>query len=51
MCAGTHHSGDIGAGGASLATELLRAGLLDELLLFVHPTVLGWGRSLFDGQE
>ena len=40
--------GDIGVGGATLATELLRAGLLDELLLFTHPVVLGEGRPLFD---
>lgn len=41
--------GDIGVGGANLATQLLRAGLLDELLLFVHPAILGRGRPLFDG--
>lgn len=40
--------GDIGVGGANLATQLLRHGLLDELLLFVHPVVLGSGRPLFD---
>lgn len=40
--------GDIGVGGATLATQLLRAGLLDELLLFTHPAVLGSGRPLFD---
>src|SRR5687767_13754621 len=40
--------GDIGVGGATVATELLRRGLLDELLLFVHPAVLGSGRPLFD---
>jgi dihydrofolate reductase len=40
--------GDIGVGGAALATQLLRAGLLDELLLFTHPVVLGAGRPLFD---
>ncbi|MEV6694665.1 dihydrofolate reductase family protein [Micromonospora sp. NPDC051196] len=40
--------GDIGVGGATLATGLLRAGLLDELLLFTHPVVLGTGRPLFD---
>ncbi|SDS77002.1 dihydrofolate reductase family protein [Actinoplanes derwentensis] len=43
--------GDIGVGGATLATELLRAGLLDELLLVTHPVVLGAGRSLFDGLD
>lgn len=40
--------GTIGVGGAMLATALLRAGLLDELLLYVHPAVLGSGRPLFD---
>jgi dihydrofolate reductase len=41
-------SGDIGVGGATIATALLRAGLLDELMLFTHPVVLGSGRPLFD---
>lgn len=40
--------GDIGVGGATLATQLLARGLLDELLLFTHPVVLGSGRPLFD---
>jgi dihydrofolate reductase len=40
--------GEIGVGGATVATNLLRHGLLDELLLFVHPVVLGSGRPLFD---
>jgi dihydrofolate reductase len=40
--------GDIGVGGATLATQLLRAKLLDELLLFTHPAILGTGRPLFD---
>src|SRR5579871_596442 len=39
--------GDMGVGGANLATQLLAAGLLDELLLFTHPAVLGAGRPLF----
>lgn len=43
--------GDIGVGGAALATQLLRAGLLDELLLFTHPTILGFGRPLFDDYD
>ena len=43
--------GDIGVGGAMLATALLRAHLLDELLLFTHPVVLGSGRPLFNGLE
>lgn len=40
--------GDIGVGGANVATQMLRRGLLDELLLFVHPVILGSGRPLFD---
>ena len=43
--------GDIGVGGATLATALLRAGLLDELLLFTHPVILGAGRPLFDSHD
>ncbi|MET8280085.1 dihydrofolate reductase family protein [Micromonospora sp. NPDC005174] len=43
--------GDIGVGGATLATALLRAGLLDELMLFTHPVILGAGRPLFDGHD
>lgn len=40
--------GRVGVGGANLATQLLKAGLLDELLLFIHPVILGSGRPLFD---
>lgn len=43
--------GDIGVGGANLATQLLKANLLDELLLFTHPVVLGRGRPLFDAHD
>ncbi|MEU8239547.1 dihydrofolate reductase family protein [Actinoplanes missouriensis] len=43
--------GVIGVGGAALATQLLRAGLLDELLLFTHPSYLGFGRPLFDDYD
>ncbi len=43
--------GRIKVGGAALATQLLRAGLLDELLLFTHPSVLGFGRPLFDDYD
>jgi dihydrofolate reductase len=43
--------GTIGVGGAALATQLLRAGLLDELLLFTHPAILGLGRPLFDDYD
>ncbi|WP_433064549.1 dihydrofolate reductase family protein [Dactylosporangium sp. CS-033363] len=43
--------GTIGVGGATLATHLLRARLLDELLLFTHPAILGFGRPLFDDYD
>ena len=43
--------GAIGVGGATLATQLLRAKLLDELLLFTHPAILGFGRPLFDDYD
>jgi len=43
--------GSIGVGGAALATQLLRARLLDELLLFTHPAILGFGRPLFDDYD
>lgn len=44
-------SGRIGVGGANLATQLLAAHLLDEIMLFTHPVVLGSGRPLFDSLE
>ena len=43
--------GRIDIGGANLATQALRAGLLDELSLATHPTVLGFGRPLFDDYD
>lgn len=43
--------GAIGVGGATLATQLLRARLLDELLLCTHPAILGFGRPLFDDYD
>ena len=43
--------GDIGVGGANLATQLLQADLLDEILLFTHPVILGRGRPLFDHHD
>ena len=36
------------AGGASIAQQLLRAGLLDELQIHVAPLLLGGGVRLFD---
>jgi dihydrofolate reductase len=43
--------GTISANGAALATQLLRAKLLDELLLWTHPAILGFGRPLFDDYD
>jgi dihydrofolate reductase len=43
--------GAIDVGGATLATQLLRAGLLDELVLATHPSILGFGRQLFDDYD
>ena len=41
---------NIGIGGSpTLVQWLLRAGLLDELSLFVFPIVLGKGKRLFEG--
>lgn len=34
-------------GGASLLTTFLNEGLVDELMLAVHPIILGSGKSLF----
>lgn len=34
-------------GGTLLATTLMQAGLVDELLLSVHPILLGEGKSMF----
>ncbi|NUT23888.1 MAG: deaminase [Hamadaea sp.] len=43
--------GLLSVGGATLATQLLRAGLLDELRLWTHPAILGFGRPLFDDYD
>ncbi|MFC8361042.1 dihydrofolate reductase family protein [Streptomyces griseorubiginosus] len=39
--------GDLVVGGAVLATEFLRHGLVDELRIYVHPVLVGRGRRLF----
>ncbi|MFZ1806001.1 MAG: dihydrofolate reductase family protein [Cyclobacteriaceae bacterium] len=36
-------------GGAELTTTLMKAKLVDELMLAVHPIILGKGKPLFDG--
>ena len=39
------------AGGASVAQQYLKAGLIDELQLHVVPVLLGAGARLFDNLE
>lgn len=43
--------GDITVVGISIIRQLLVAGLLDQLILTVHPTSGGAGRRLFDGVD
>lgn len=38
-------------GGASIARQALRAGLVDEIALHISPVVLGGGRPLFDPHD
>jgi len=38
----------IAHGGASFARSLIRAGLVDEYRLFIHPVVVGDGLRIFD---
>lgn len=41
--------GDIEIGGATLAAEFLRLGLIDEVRLYTHPVILGGGLPMFPG--
>jgi dihydrofolate reductase len=43
--------GDLGVGGAGLASSLIRLGLVDEFRLFVSPVVLGGGTPFFPTLE
>ena len=36
-------------GSGVLVRALMRAGLVDEFVLLIHPLILGSGRRLFDG--
>ncbi|MFG2788713.1 dihydrofolate reductase family protein [Streptomyces sp. NPDC048419] len=39
--------GDLGLGGAGIAAEFLRLGLVDEYRIYVHPVLVGHGTRLF----
>ncbi|MGY6023110.1 dihydrofolate reductase family protein [Streptomyces spinosirectus] len=39
--------GDLGLGGAGVAAEFLRLGLVDEYRIYVHPALVGHGTRLF----
>jgi dihydrofolate reductase len=41
--------GDLALGGARLASTFLELGLVDEVLLYVNPVVLGGGEPMFRG--
>ncbi|MFJ2770426.1 dihydrofolate reductase family protein [Streptomyces sp. NPDC087300] len=43
--------GDIGLGGARLATSFLRQGLIDEIRVYVHPVVIGRGTAMFQAAD
>ncbi len=43
--------GDLGVGGAGLAAEFIRLGLVDDFQLFVAPVVLGGGTPFFPPLE
>ena len=43
--------GDMDVGGPTLASTLMRAGLIDEYRLFVHPIILGAGTPFFTALE
>ena len=42
---------DMDVGGPTIASTLMRAGLIDEYRLFVHPVILGAGRPFFPALE
>jgi len=44
-------AGDLVLGGPTLAAQFVRAGLIDEYRLVVHPAILGGGLPFFPGLE
>ena len=47
----TEFHGDLDVGGATLAAEFIRRGLVDEYRLVVHPVILGAGTPFFPPLE
>ncbi|RIX51431.1 dihydrofolate reductase [Paenibacillus nanensis] len=45
----TKHEGEIEVAGPQLAQSLTELGLVDEYRLYLHPVVLGHGKSFFAG--
>jgi dihydrofolate reductase len=43
--------GDLSLGGADLAAAFMRHDLIDEYRLYVHPIVIGQGKSLFQASD
>jgi dihydrofolate reductase len=43
----TQPGGDLSLGGADLAAAFMRAGLIDEYRIYVHPIIIGNGKPLF----
>jgi dihydrofolate reductase len=43
----TQPGGDLSLGGADLAAAFMRAGLIDEYRIYVHPIIIGKGKPLF----
>ncbi|MBM7172220.1 dihydrofolate reductase [Streptomyces sp. G44] len=44
-------AGDLAVSGADLAAAFLRLGLIDEIHTYVHPVVLGRGKSMFQARD
>ncbi|MEU6990900.1 dihydrofolate reductase family protein [Streptomyces sp. NPDC046465] len=49
LCEGSE--GDLGVGGADLASSFLRQGLLDEIHVYVHPVLIGRGKAMFQAAD
>jgi dihydrofolate reductase len=43
--------GDLSLGGADLAAEFMRLGLVDEYRVYVHPVLIGRGKRMFQDPD